>query len=168
MLSYCYDIETGFYYLQTRYYDPAIARFINADGYLSTDATGLLSYNMFAYCENNPVMYSDIGGSVRNYCVNMTDGGSYRVNVQLDDNFYVPNDKNIDKTKYLIILFCLAISIKSLRCHPFLVYSLCIFCYVDFYNIFNKKLPEKIDNLKAIAIITYKMMLITIPHLIQE
>ena len=97
--SYCYDIETGFYYLQTRYYDPAIARFINADGYLSTDATGLLSYNMFAYCENNPVMYSDIGGSVRNYCVNMTDGGSYRVNVQLDDNFYVPNDKNIDKTK---------------------------------------------------------------------
>lgn len=99
MLSYCYDIETGFYYLQTRYYDPAIARFINADGYLSTDATGLLSYNMFAYCENNPVMYSDIGGSVRNYCVNMTDGGSYRVNVQLDDNFYVPNDKNIDKTK---------------------------------------------------------------------
>ena len=46
--SYCYDIETGFYYLQTRYYDPAIARFINADGYLSTDSTGLLSYNMFA------------------------------------------------------------------------------------------------------------------------
>ncbi len=76
--SYCYDIETGFYYLQTRYYDPAIARFINADGYLSTGATGLLSYNMFAYCENNPVMYSDIGGSVRNYCVNITDGGGSR------------------------------------------------------------------------------------------
>ena len=61
--SYCYDIETGFYYLQTRYYDPTIARFINADGYLSTGATGLLSYNMFAYCENNPVMCSDPTGS---------------------------------------------------------------------------------------------------------
>ena len=60
--SYCYDIETGFYYLQTRYYDPAIARFINADSYLSTDSTGLLSYNMFAYCENNPVMRSDPTG----------------------------------------------------------------------------------------------------------
>ena len=60
--SYCYDIETGFYYLQSRYYDPTIARFINADGYLSTDSTGLLSYNMFAYCENNPVMYSDPTG----------------------------------------------------------------------------------------------------------
>ena len=61
--SYCYDIETGFYYLQTRYYDPTIARFINADSYLSTDSTGLLSYNMFAYCENNPVMRSDPTGS---------------------------------------------------------------------------------------------------------
>ena len=74
--SYCYDIETGFYYLQTRYYDPTIARFINADGYLSTGATGLLSHNMFAYCENNPVMYSDIGGSVRNYCVMEADNGT--------------------------------------------------------------------------------------------
>ena len=61
--SYCYDIETGFYYLQTRYYDPTIARFINADGYLSTDSLGLLSYNMFAYCENNPIMCSDPTGS---------------------------------------------------------------------------------------------------------
>ena len=61
--SYCYDIETGFYYLQTRYYDPTIARFINADGYLSTDSTGLLSYNMFAYCENNPVNMSDETGA---------------------------------------------------------------------------------------------------------
>ncbi len=60
--SYCYDIETGFYYLQTRYYDPAIARFINADGYLSTDVEGLLSANMFAYCENNPVTNSDPTG----------------------------------------------------------------------------------------------------------
>lgn len=64
MLSYCYDIETGFYYLQTRYYDPTIACFINADCYLSTGATGLLSYNMFAYCENNPVMYTDPTGTI--------------------------------------------------------------------------------------------------------
>ena len=60
--SYCYDIETGFYYLQTRYYDPAIARFINADSCLTTNSLGLLSYNMFAYCENNPVMRSDPTG----------------------------------------------------------------------------------------------------------
>ena len=73
--SYCYDIETGFYYLQTRYYDPTIARFINADGYLSTGATGLLSYNMFAYCENNPIMCSDNEGNASTFATNMTDAG---------------------------------------------------------------------------------------------
>ena len=58
---YIYDNETGFYYLQTRYYDPAIRRFINADGYVST-GTGLLGYNMFAYCNNNPIIYVDKTG----------------------------------------------------------------------------------------------------------
>ena len=60
--GYYYDSETGFYYLQSRYYDPEIGRFINADSYASTDATGLLSTNMFAYCENDPVNKSDPTG----------------------------------------------------------------------------------------------------------
>ncbi|MFQ8576167.1 MAG: RHS repeat domain-containing protein [Acutalibacteraceae bacterium] len=29
--SYYYDSETGFYYVSSRYYDPEIGRFINAD-----------------------------------------------------------------------------------------------------------------------------------------
>ena len=62
--GYYYDSETGFYYLQSRYYDPEIGRFINADSYASTDATGLLSTNMFAYCENNPVMRVDPTGEL--------------------------------------------------------------------------------------------------------
>ena len=62
--GYYYDAETGFYYLQSRYYDPEIGRFINADSYASTDATGLLSTNMFAYCENNPVMRVDPTGEL--------------------------------------------------------------------------------------------------------
>ena len=49
-------------YLQSRYYDPELGRFINADSYASTDATGLLSANMFAYCENDPVNRSDPSG----------------------------------------------------------------------------------------------------------
>ena len=60
--GYYYDSETGFYYLQSRYYDPELGRFINADSYASTDATGLLSANMFAYCENDPVNGSDPNG----------------------------------------------------------------------------------------------------------
>ena len=51
----------GFYYLQSRYYDPVVSRFINADTYAST-GDGLLGYNMFAYCGNNPVCYSDPTG----------------------------------------------------------------------------------------------------------
>ena len=60
--GYIYDSDTGLYYLQSRYYDPAIGRFINADAFASTDTNDLLASNMFAYCENNPVMYSDPTG----------------------------------------------------------------------------------------------------------
>ena len=59
--GYYYDAETGFYYLNSRYYDPEICRFVNADGYVST-GQGLLGNNMFAYCLNNPVSYIDPDG----------------------------------------------------------------------------------------------------------
>ena len=62
--GYYYDSETGLYYLQSRYYDPAIGRFINADVFTTTDADGFLSCNMFAYCENDPVNHSDPNGTV--------------------------------------------------------------------------------------------------------
>ena len=62
--GYYYDTETGFYYLQSRYYDPAIGRFISADTFATTDCNGFLSSNMFAYCENNPVNNSDPTGEV--------------------------------------------------------------------------------------------------------
>jgi len=61
--GYYHDSETGFYYLNSRYYDPATGRFLNADGYIST-GTGLLGYNMFAYCNNNPVMHVDHSGQM--------------------------------------------------------------------------------------------------------
>ena len=60
--GYYYDVETGFYYLQSRYYDPANHRFINADVYTSTDSSDAVSCNMFAYCNNNPVIASDENG----------------------------------------------------------------------------------------------------------
>ena len=60
--GYYYDSETGYYYLQSRYYDPEIGRFINADTFATTNIVGLLSGNMFAYCENNPVIYADYSG----------------------------------------------------------------------------------------------------------
>lgn len=62
--GYYYDTETGFYYLQNRYYDPEIRRFINADKLELTpelsQAVGQL--NLYAYCNNNPVMNTDPNG----------------------------------------------------------------------------------------------------------
>ena len=59
--GYTYDQETGFYYLTTRYYDPYVGRFLNADAYVTT-GQGFDGHNMFAYCNNNPVRYSDKSG----------------------------------------------------------------------------------------------------------
>ena len=60
--GYYYDNETGFYYLQSRYYDPANRRFMNADTYSTTDPGDAIGCNMFAYCGNNPVMRNDYSG----------------------------------------------------------------------------------------------------------
>ncbi|MDE5963953.1 MAG: RHS repeat-associated core domain-containing protein, partial [Eubacterium sp.] len=59
--GYYFDAETGFYYLQSRYYNPTVGRFLNADIYCDT-GTSLLGTNMFAYCENNPTNSVDSNG----------------------------------------------------------------------------------------------------------
>ena len=59
--GYRYDGDTRLYYLKSRYYDPAIGRFINADGFYSTNQ-GFAGYNMFAYCNNNPTQNTDPSG----------------------------------------------------------------------------------------------------------
>ena len=61
--GYYYDRETRLYYLQSRYYDFANCRFINADAYATTNAGSFLSCNMFAYCGNNPVNRADQSGT---------------------------------------------------------------------------------------------------------
>ncbi|MBQ7934997.1 MAG: hypothetical protein IJ333_01420, partial [Clostridia bacterium] len=61
--GYYFDSETGFYYLQSRYYDPAIRRFISVDDQISNAGGEILGYNMFAYCVNNPVNMSDPTGN---------------------------------------------------------------------------------------------------------
>ena len=61
--GYYYDSETELYYLKSRYYDPTVGRFLNQDeaNYLGTNGP-ILGYNLYGYCDNNPVMYSDPTG----------------------------------------------------------------------------------------------------------
>lgn len=62
--GYVYDQETGFYYVSNRYYDPEIGRWINSDDTTNLGAEGaMLSYNLFAYCLNNPVNRFDVDGN---------------------------------------------------------------------------------------------------------
>ena len=89
--GYYYDSETGFYYLQSRYYDPELGRFINADSYASTDATGLLSANMFAYCENDPVNRSDPSGELCYHVIASAIGGA-----ATSLAVYLATTKNVD------------------------------------------------------------------------
>ena len=61
--GYVYDQETGFYYVSSRYFDPEVGRFINADDVNLLGANGdLVSLNLFAYCGNNPVSREDANG----------------------------------------------------------------------------------------------------------
>ncbi|MBI9009339.1 MAG: RHS repeat-associated core domain-containing protein [Tenericutes bacterium] len=59
--GYRYDTETNLYYLNSRYYDSNIGRFINADGLLG-GIGDVQSTNMYTYCANNPVNRSDESG----------------------------------------------------------------------------------------------------------
>ena len=62
--GYYYDVESGFYFLNARYYNPAWRRFISPDNtaYLDPDTPNGL--NLYAYCNNNPVNYADPSGHI--------------------------------------------------------------------------------------------------------
>ena len=80
--GYYYDTETGFYYLQSRYYDPVVGRFLNADAILGANG-GIIGYNLFAYCGNNPVIYVDYFGNAYLPFPQLTYWGEIHVAVQL-------------------------------------------------------------------------------------
>ena len=75
--SYYYDVETGFYYLQSRYYDPTVGRFLNADHPELIGTNGSAQgFNLIAYCNNNPIVFSDeTGFALRANTKIVNDGG---------------------------------------------------------------------------------------------
>lgn len=87
--GYYYDTETGLYYVSSRFYDPVTHRFISSDvtDVLTATPMALTDKNLFAYCDNNPVIRIDregqfwdtifdvisLCGSIVEVCVNPTD-----------------------------------------------------------------------------------------------
>ena len=61
--SYRYDNDLGLYYLQSRYYDPSVGRFISPDSINYLDPNTPTGLNLYVYCGNNPVMYLDSTGN---------------------------------------------------------------------------------------------------------
>ena len=64
--GYYWDEETGLYYLASRYYDPEVGRFINADdlSVLSEEKREITDKNLYAYCDNNPIIRKDNEGDM--------------------------------------------------------------------------------------------------------
>ncbi len=75
--GYYYDSDLGLYYLQSRYYDADVGRFINADTaeVLSVSFDGVTDKNLFLYCDNNPVVRADKSGNVWNVVIGAVVGG---------------------------------------------------------------------------------------------
>ena len=68
--SYFFDVETNWYYLKSRYYDPSIRRFISADDFNYLDNESLNGINLYSYCGNNPIVFSDDNGNMPDRLVN--------------------------------------------------------------------------------------------------
>ena len=77
--GYVYDHETGLYYVSSRYYDPEIGRWINADSIIGVD--DMLGNNLFAYCDNNPVNKVDYSGE-DGQTIELGNGWYYRIDPQ--------------------------------------------------------------------------------------
>ena len=62
--GYYFNTETKLYFLKTRYYDPVTGRFITIDDISYIDPETINGLNLYAYCGNNPVMYTDPNGTI--------------------------------------------------------------------------------------------------------
>ena len=104
--GYYYDNETGLYYLNARYYDPSIGRFISPDVLTILDETKgqINGLNLYMYCNNNPIMYVDPSGCFPitsllislaiGFCVGALIGGGFEVWKQIHNNGWNPANWN--------------------------------------------------------------------------
>ena len=111
--AYYYDTDLGWYNLGSRYYDPSVGRFINCDniGVINNNVSDIENKNLYAYCNNNPVMYYDDGGDVPVIIVYMLVSGI--VNVAIDHTCAIIAGEDYSLTDGLLSFVCGAASINK-------------------------------------------------------
>ncbi|MCM1115462.1 MAG: RHS repeat-associated core domain-containing protein [Clostridium sp.] len=91
--GYYYDNETGMYYLQSRYYNPELCRFISADGFDYLDTTNTLNANAYIYCWNCPVAFDDNEGTTPEISIDIYSliefikNANEKIQLHLQENF---------------------------------------------------------------------------------
>ena len=70
--------ETGWYYLKSRYYDPEVGRFLNADevDVLTTEQNSFIQFNICVYCLNDPINCKDSNGYLATATIGAIVGGA--------------------------------------------------------------------------------------------
>ena len=100
--GYYYDTDLGMYYLQSRYYDAKICRFISADYASVTTATpyALTDKNLYAYCDNNPVMRIDKTGCIWNILIGAAVGMVVGVAISIVSQLLLEGSPPIDSGEF--------------------------------------------------------------------
>ena len=93
--GYYYDNETGYYYLQSRYYDPELCRFISADSFEYINTSNFFSTNAYTYCWNSPIAFDDEEGNTPKLSVNTASLIDFlsNVNIKISESL----QKNFEK-----------------------------------------------------------------------
>ena len=117
--GYYYDTETGWYYLNSQYYDPSVRRFINADKIIGANGP-ITGCNLFAYCNNNPVRFDDPLGAYINDTTHISHrnpGGGYGIGGKKYEDGFNPEEYTAytdeHSVVYAIVLGSITVSLKN-------------------------------------------------------
>lgn len=143
--SYYYDSDTELYYLQSRYYDPNVGRFINCDNvnFIGVSESEI-SYNPFAYCENDPINKYDPYG--RKSYIKIPSDKTNNWNYIINKAIYLYENSKIFKGEYATLKLKDArgriqkIKVPVYECKSATIYTNTGIFSLNYFNTYNKKI----------------------------
>ena len=102
--GYYYDTDLGLYYCGTRYYDSNTGRWINADriDVITASPMGLTDKNLYAYCDNNPVMRVDHSGEFWNIVIGTVAGALIGATVSIVSQLMDKEANSINTSSHFV------------------------------------------------------------------